>query len=186
MKKAHTSPVPGKLLVWWRKRSNSCDNSQPLEGSPAYGRNLHKLKPDTSPWPRFWLLFPLIHFSAPPSNLLIKAQSFPPWQASADPCKRGKWEPRLDEISDRGFTLLISGKVYKDPCPQRTWELWDQGKPDLETSDSLGCVDFLIFSSTMEGEGCYPDRFIPWGLDGGKDKRYNTGSLTPSLWPPSL
>ena len=56
-----------------------------------------------------------------------------------------------------------------------------RGSQTWEISGALGCVDFLTFSSTMEGEGCYPDRFIPWGLDGRKDKRYNRGSLTPSL-----
>ena len=61
-----------------------------------------------------------------------------------------------------------------------------RGSQTWETSGALGCVDFLIFSSTLEGEGCYQDGFIPRGLDEGKDKRYNRGSLTPSLWPPSL
>ena len=56
-----------------------------------------------------------------------------------------------------------------------------RGNQTWETSGTLGCVDFLILSSTMEGEGCYQDGVIPRGLDGGKDKRYNRGSLTPSL-----
>lgn len=40
------------------------------EETPPHGRNdLESLS---------WLLFPVIHFSAPPSNSLIKAQSFLP------------------------------------------------------------------------------------------------------------
>ena len=159
MKKVQTSPVSGTLLVRWRKRSNSCGNSHPLEGSPACGGNLHKSKPDTSPGPLSWLLFPVIHFSAPPSNLLIKAQSFLPWQASADPCKRGKWEQRLDETRDRGFTWHISGKVYKDPCPRGMWELWDQGKPDL---GDLRCTRMCRFSNFFQhlGRGGMLPRWI--------------------------
>ena len=32
----------------------------------------------------------------------------------------------------------------------------------------------------MEGDGYYPDGFIPRELDRGKDKRYNRGFLMPS------
>ena len=56
-----------------------------------------------------------------------------------------------------------------------------RGSQTWEISGVLGCIDFLIFSSTMEGEGCYQEGFFPRGLNEGKDKRYNRGSLTPSL-----
>ena len=61
-----------------------------------------------------------------------------------------------------------------------------RGSQSWEVSCSLACMDSPITSRTMEGEGCYQDGFVSRGPDGGKDKRYNRGSLTPSLWPPSL
>lgn len=61
-----------------------------------------------------------------------------------------------------------------------------RGSLSWEVSCSLVCIDFPVISRPMKGEGCYQDGFIPRGLDGGKDKRYNRGFFTPSLWPPSL
>lgn len=68
-------------------------------------------------------------------------------------------------------TLVFREQGRSETRGSKTWEI----------SGALGCVDFLILSSTTEEEGCYQAGFIPRGLDEGNDKRYNTGSLTPSL-----
>ena len=76
---------------------------------------------------------------------------------------------------------VMGGKCIRTLVFREQGSSKTRGSQTWEISGALGCVDFLILSSTMEEEGCYQAGFIPRGLDEGKDKRYNRGSLVPSL-----
>lgn len=76
---------------------------------------------------------------------------------------------------------VMGGKYTRTHVFREQGSSETRGSQTWEISGALRCIDFLIFSSTMEGEGCYQEGFFPRGLDEGKDKRYNRGSHTLSL-----
>lgn len=75
---------------------------------------------------------------------------------------------------------VMGGKCTKTLIFREQGSSETRGNQTWETSGTLGCVDFLILSSTMEREVCYQDGVIPRGLDGGKT-RGTTGGLSHPL-----